>query len=182
VLDRGMPLVPTNRHRSFAPLVDGNTRLLILGSLPGAVSLRVARYYAHPQNQFWQLVGGAIDRELGQLPYEARLKALRMEGIGLWDMVAEAEREGSLDSAIRDHRPNDLAHLSQSLPALRALAFNGKAAATLGRRHFPALAERYATVALPSSSAAYTLSLAVKQRAWRVIADHLVRDGQTDAE
>ncbi|TVV72428.1 DNA-deoxyinosine glycosylase, partial [Sphingomonas solaris] len=122
--------------------------------------------YAHPQNQFWRLVGGVIERDLTTMPYEARLAALGDAGIGLWDMVAEATREGSLDSAIRDPAANDLARLAAGLPRLAALGFNGAKAATLATRHFPALATRHATLALPSSSPAYTLSFAAKQAAW----------------
>jgi TDG/mug DNA glycosylase family protein len=170
-----MALPSATRYRSFPPVIDGDTRLLILGSLPGTASLAAGRYYAHPQNQFWRLVGGAIGRDIAGLDYEARLMALRAAGVGLWDMVAEAAREGSLDSAIRDHRANDLAGLVATLPALIALAFNGRTAAALALRHFPRAPARYEILALPSSSSAYTLALADKQRAWAAIGDHLVK-------
>ena len=161
------PPSPPPRHRSFAPVVDDRTRLLILGSLPGAASLSAGRYYAHPQNQFWRLVGGAIDRDLVPLDYGDRLAALRAAGIGLWDMVAEAGRQGSLDSAIRDVAANDLAGLARTLPALAALAFNGKTAASLAARHMPDASARYALLPLPSSSAAFTLPFADKLAIWR---------------
>jgi TDG/mug DNA glycosylase family protein len=170
------------RHRSFAPIVDNDTRVLILGSLPGAASLAAARYYAHPQNQFWRLTGGVIGRDLIALDYDARLATLRAAGIGLWDMVAEAARKGSLDSAIRDHRANDLSGLVANLPALRALAFNGKTAAALARRHFHSAAARYDTLALPSSSPAFTLALASKQSAWNAIGEHLAPDVRVSPE
>ncbi len=73
------------RHSSFAPVADVGTRVLILGSLPGAASLAAARYYAHPQNQFWRLTGGAIGVDLAAMAYDDRLAALREAGIGLWD-------------------------------------------------------------------------------------------------
>ncbi len=163
----------TSRLRSFPPIADGDTRVLILGSLPGAASLTAGRYYAHPQNQFWRLVGAVVERDLVALPYEARLEALARAEIGLWDMVAEASRQGSLDSAIRDARTNDLVDLTRRLPKLAALGFNGKTAATLALRHMPKAATRYATIALPSSSAAYTLAFEAKRDAWLTLRQFL---------
>ena len=80
--------------RSFPPVTDARTRLLVLGSLPGDRSLAAARYYAHPQNQFWRLMSAVIARDLVALPYEERLAALRDRRIGLWDVVASATRPG----------------------------------------------------------------------------------------
>lgn len=153
------------RKASFPPVADERTRLLLLGSLPGEASLRAARYYAHPQNHFWLLVGALIDRDLAALPYQDRLAALREAGIGLWDVVADAARSGSLDGAIRDHRPNDLAELIESLPSLQAIGFNGATASRIGRRLIPATA-RLTLIDLPSSSPAYTIGLAAKRERW----------------
>lgn len=159
------------RKRSFAPVVDAGTRLLVLGSLPGERSLAAARYYAHPQNQFWRLIGSVIGQDIAALPYEERLAALRAAGVGLWDVVASATRTGSLDGAIRDHQANDLATLIASLPALRAVAFNGATSARLGRK---AIGDtRLALIDLPSSSPAYTLAYAEKQARWQQLAPYL---------
>ncbi len=160
------------RHASFAPVVDVHTRVLILGSLPGVASLVAGRYYAHPQNAFWRLVGGAIGVDLAALDYDARLAALLAAGIGLWDVVATARRSGSLDAAIREVEAHDLAALVATLPALRFVAFNGKTAAAIGARALPA---GIAPVTLPSSSPAYTLPLATKAAAWGVIGEALAR-------
>jgi hypoxanthine-DNA glycosylase len=153
----------------FPPVVRAETRLLLLGSLPGAVSLARGRYYAHPQNQFWRLTGAVIGRDLAGLDYDARLAALLDAGIGLWDTVAAAMREGSLDAAIRLHAASDLAALAATLPELKAIGFNGGTAARIGRRQLgprPALA----LIDLPSSSPAYTLPFASKRAAWRALA------------
>lgn len=156
------------RKRSFPPVADTATRLLILGSLPGERSLAAQRYYAHPQNQFWQLLGHALGRDLAALDYPDRLAALLAARVGLWDVVASARRAGSADAAIRDHAPNDLAALAETLPSLRAVAFNGAAALAIGR---PLLAGRdLALVALPSSSALHTIGRAAKQPAWDALA------------
>ena len=120
------------RKSSFPPVVAPDTRVLVLGSLPGEKSLAAERYYAHPQNRFWHLIGKVIDAELKPLGYEARLEALLAAKVGLWDTVASAHRTGSLDAAIRDAEHNSLAELAASLPGLRAVGFNGKTSAKIG--------------------------------------------------
>ncbi|MGE5723314.1 MAG: DNA-deoxyinosine glycosylase [Sphingomonadales bacterium] len=151
--------------RSFAPVTDERTRILVLGSLPGERSLAEQRYYANPRNHFWTLLGEVIERDLVALDYPDRLQALLDARIGLWDVVESAGREGSLDANIRGHRPNRLADLAASLPGLRALGFNGGTAAKIGRGQLPGPAG-IALVALPSSSPAYTLPLAEKRLRW----------------
>jgi len=149
----------------FPPVTRPDTRLLVLGSLPGAVSLAQQRYYAHPQNQFWRLMEAVIGRTLVALDYEARLEALLDAGVGLWDTVASATREGSLDANIRLHEASDLTALVERLPLLRAIAFNGGTSARIGRREL-AGTTGFALVDLPSSSPAYTLPFAAKRETW----------------
>lgn len=158
--------------RCFAPQVADDSRLLILGSLPGARSLAEQRYYAHPQNQFWRLVGKVIDRDLSVMDYPGRLDALRSAGIGLWDTVAEATRKGSRDADIRLHRPSEIAALAAGLPRLRAIAFNGGTAARIGRRQLGSQPS-FALLDLPSSSPAYTLPFQAKLDAWLRLRDCL---------
>jgi len=159
---------PATRKSSFAAVVDSGTRLLILGSLPGEMSLRAAQYYAHPQNQFWRLIGAVIGADLAAGAYEDRLAMLRAHGVGLWDVVRSASRSGSLDTAIRDHEPNALAELAATLPALVAIGFNGGAASKIGRR---ALGPdpRWTLVSLPSSSPAHTLRFEAKLARWMTL-------------
>lgn len=152
--------------RSFPPVADARTRLLILGSLPGERSLAAGRYYAHPQNQFWPLISGVIDRDLTALGYKARLSTLLDRGVGLWDVVASARRAGSSDAAIRDMRANDLVGLIATLPALRAIAFNGATALKTGTRQLVGMPHGLAFIALPSSSPLHTIGLAAKRPAW----------------
>ena len=154
------------RHASFAPVVDARTRVLILGSLPGAASLAAGRYYAHPQNQFWRLVGGAIGVDLVACDYHDRLSALLAGGLGLWDVVATARRTGSLDAALRNVEPHDLAALVAALPRLRLVAFNGKTAAAIGARALPPGVPH---LVLPSSSPAHTLPFTAKAAAWAAV-------------
>ena len=149
----------------MAPVGSRDARLLILGSLPGEASLRAQRYYAHPQNQFWRLLGAAIGEELADIEYEQRLDRLAARGIALWDVVGEARRQGSLDGAIRGATPNRLAEYVSTHPSLRAVAFNGQTAGRLGRLALAGV-EGLQLIDLPSSSPAYTLPFAWKVERW----------------
>jgi hypoxanthine-DNA glycosylase len=152
------------RKASFPAVVDARTRVLILGSLPGDASLAVAQYYGHPRNAFWRLLEGVLATPLAVLSYEDRLATLLSRGVGLWDVIAQARRPGSLDAAIQDATANDLVALVETLPALRAVAFNGGTAAKLGGK---LLGERLPALALPSSSPAHAArSFAEKAAAW----------------
>jgi hypoxanthine-DNA glycosylase len=160
------------RKSSFAPVVRADTRVLILGSLPGERSLAEARYYAHPRNHFWRLVGLAIGKDLEGLAYGERLEALQDARIGLWDTVASARRAGSLDTAIREAEHNPLTDLAATLPDLRAVAFNGAASAKIG---MATLAGSGLTLLpLPSSSPANaSVPFEQKRRLWAAIGEFL---------
>jgi len=146
--------------------------LLVLGSLPGEKSLAVSRYYAHPQNRFWYLIGKVIGAELESLDYEQRLAALLAAKVGLWDTVASAHRPGSLDSAIREAEHNPLAELAASLPELRAVGFNGKTSARIGMAQFAD--SGLALIPLPSSSPANaSVPLAEKENLWSALGEFL---------
>jgi hypoxanthine-DNA glycosylase len=163
---------PQPLKRSFPPVVDRATRLLVLGSLPGEQSLAQAQYYANPRNQFWRLMGEVIEADLVAMDYPARLEALLRAGVGLWDVVESATRPGSLDADIRDHKPNALAELAAGLPELRAIGFNGGTSARLGAKALGA-ETRFELVPLPSSSPAFTLPFERKREAWLRLRDFL---------
>ncbi|WP_341481320.1 DNA-deoxyinosine glycosylase [Variovorax terrae] len=116
------------RLHGLPPLIASGTRLLILGSFPGAASLAAQQYYAHPQNHFWKILravwpegphGADADS------YQIRSEWLLGKGLGLWDVYAACEREGSLDAHIRHAEANDFASLARLCPQLRAIAHNG---------------------------------------------------------
>ncbi|MCP3718029.1 DNA-deoxyinosine glycosylase [Paraburkholderia sp. CNPSo 3281] len=156
--------------RCFDPVVDARTRVLVLGSLPGEASLAHQQYYAHKQNKFWHLVGEVLGEDLVAMAYEARLQTLRAHRVGLWDVVAQARREGSLDGDIRDHEGNDLVALIERLPALEAIAFNGGTAARIGERILGAHVRPTTILRLPSSSPAYaSMNFAAKLVQWRAL-------------
>ncbi len=153
--------------RCFPPVVDARTRVLILGSLPGEASLAQSQYYAYKHNQFWRLVGDVIGQDLPGMDYTERLQTLLVHHVGLWDVVAEAKREGSSDSNIRGHAGNDLVGLIESLPKLAVIAFNGGTAERIGMKALGLHGDRHRIVRLPSSSPAHTAPYSEKLQAWR---------------
>lgn len=159
------------RKSSFPPVAAPDARLLILGSLPGDRSLAEHRYYAHPRNQFWQLITAVIDQDLTPLPYPDRLTALKLARIALWDVIASAHRPGSTDAALREPTANDLPALIATLPHLTTIAFNGATAAKHGRKLLAATPHHL--IDLPSSSPLHTIGLAAKLPAWLALRTHL---------
>lgn len=149
-------------------MVGRRPKVLILGSMPGAESLRQGRYYGHRRNQFWRLVGDALGEELEGLSYQRRIAALKRRGVALWDTIADCERPGSLDARIRRERPNDVAGLVRRC-GVRAVLLNGGKARQMFLRHAAAgLPAGVLVVALPSSSpAAASIPYAAKARRWR---------------
>ena len=149
----------------LGPVVDANTRLVVLGSFPGVASLQAQQYYGHPRNHFWPILGALWQVDLKTAPYAQRLAVARKRGLGLWDVYASCRREGSLDSAIVDAQLNDLASLTRIAPGLRAIAHNGgESARTMrltGTLGLP-------VIRLPSTSPANaSWSFEKKLAAWR---------------
>lgn len=159
--------------QGLAPVLSPATRLVILGSFPGVASLRAQQYYGHPQNQFWRLLAALLTDDataLVQAPYAERLRWLLAQGLGVWDVYASCQREGSLDSAIRAPVLNDLAYLRVHCPHLAALAHNG-GESYRHARHTRALG--FPVYRLPSSSPAHaSWSFERKLDAWREVLQH----------
>ena len=147
------------------PIARPNARLFILGSLPGDASLAAAQYYAHPQNQFWRLLGSVVGEDLHDLAYPQRLERLAQHRIGLWDVIGSAVRRGSLDQAIRLANHNRIGRLIHDFPDLEAIAFNGTTSATVGRKLI-GTEHPLTLIDLPSSSPANTRPFAEKAEAW----------------
>lgn len=161
---------------SFPALIGPTPRALILGSMPGVASLTAGRYYAHPQNRFWPLMGALVGAG-PHLEYPERCQRLMDAGIALWDVLACCEREGSLDSSIRDDtaEANDFAVLFSRCPTIGTVMFNGSKAERCFQRFVtPLLNESGAPppglrlLRLPSTSPANaSQSGAYKLAAWR---------------
>ncbi len=159
---------------SFEPIASRNARVLVLGTMPGKASLRAAQYYANPHNQFWKLLGAALEIEFAS-DYRKRVAQLAAAKIALWDVLACCTRASSLDSDIDDATAlaNDFAPFFARHRALRRVYFNGaKAEALFRRRVLPALPEGLplAYQRLPSTSPANaSIPYAAKLRAWRAV-------------
>lgn len=157
----------TTMLHGLPPVVGRETRLVVLGSFPSEASLAARQYYAHPRNQFWPILSALWGVDLRALPYPQRLQAVRERGLGIWDVYASCRREGSLDSAIEDAQPNDLAGLIRRAPQLRAVAHNGGESARAMRvtRALGLVVHR-----LPSTSPANaSWSFERKLDAWRAV-------------
>ena len=161
---------PESVLHGLPPVVAADARVLILGSFPGEASLAARAYYAHPRNQFWRLLSALLDEPLATMSYPARLARLKARGVAVWDTIVMCERKGSLDSAIRNARQGEVDRIRTRAPGLRAVGFNGGTAARAERDW---RAAGYATLALPSSSPAYTRPFAEKLAAWRALVDFL---------
>ena len=163
----------------FPYVARPDARVLILGSMPSTASLAAARYYAHPRNAFWPIMGKLLGFDAAR-PYAERLQALQDGGVALWDVVHRCRRPGSLDASIRPDsvEANDFPVFFSEHAHIRAVCFNGATAASLYRRHaLPYLADPWRELpshTLPSTSPAHAArSFGEKLAAWRRILDHL---------
>lgn len=161
-----------SRVHSFPPVEPAQARVLVLGSMPGKASLRAQRYYAHPRNAFWPIMGALLDFD-PNLPYDRRLAHLRAAGIGLWDVLQTCTRSSSLDSDIIESSivPNDFGGWFERHPQTAAVLCNGTKAWQSYRRHvlphLPAPFRDLPLRRLPSTSPAHAaMPLAEKQVHW----------------
>lgn len=144
------------RIKSFPPVSAPDSKLLILGSMPGEASLAVNEYYAHPRNQFWPIITDILKRDR-ILSYPEKTGLLKENQIALWDVLEACQRKGSLDSNIQDETPNDFITFFAGHPKIKTICFNGgKAQSSFKKWVMPALADNdaYKFVLLPSTSPA----------------------------
>lgn len=157
----------------LAPVVSSRTRLLILGSFPGVASLAAQQYYGHPQNHFWKILQAIWpDGPVGARDdsYQKRSKWLLAKGLGVWDVYAACEREGSLDSRIRRPELNDFSALAGLCPTLEAIAHNGAESFRHARAVAGLVSPGIAFHRLPSTSPANaSWSFDRKLAAWREV-------------
>lgn len=150
----------------FEPVAAPDARLLILGTMPSVESLRQNFYYSHPRNAFWPMLAQILAEPLPE-DVEGKKSLLIRHKIALWDVAQSCVRPGSLDSAIRDARPNDFAALFARCPNLQKILFNGATAENLYRKLVGFLPENCATARMPSTSPAYPLPFEKKLALWR---------------
>ena len=150
--------------RSFDPVFTPEARVMIVGSMPSVKSLADAQYYAHPRNAFWPILFDVF----GAAPtgdYEAKKALIRCNALALWDAAQSCEREGSLDSAMRDVAYNDFASLYARCPHIHTVLCNGGTAHALFVKSGFAGDRR--VIRMPSTSPAYTMPYARKLQIWK---------------
>lgn len=155
------------KKQSFAPIVNKNSNVLILGTMPSDRSQETGQYYANPSNKFWLLVSEKAD--LSNQPYKAKYEYLLDHNIAIWDVLQEAERDGSSDGNIKNDKPNDFNLFFKQYPNIKHIFFNGTKAAMKFKRYFANLFISYDCMTLSSSSSApgkNVKSLSEKQRQW----------------
>lgn len=163
------------KSKGFEPVAGSDARVLILGSLPGRVSLERGEYYAQPRNAFWPIMGELFGASPG-LRYNDRLCLLKKQGVALWDVCAAGERLGSLDSAIllSSVEANDISEFLRTHVGIALVCFNGKKAKEIYDQKVvlqpPALLERICIEVLPSTSPAHAaMSYEQKLPRWRLV-------------
>ena len=151
---------------SFAPIADFQSKVLVLGTMPGKESLRMNAYYAHPQNAFWKILF-----TLFHLPFstdnQIRREMLLRNGIALWDVLESCTRQSSLDTDIRQEYPNDIVQFLATHPNISVILFNGKGAAGYFRKYFPGV--DLPNQVMPSTSPTHAIRWEAKLEAWKTI-------------
>lgn len=160
-----------NRISSFAPIVSEDSKILILGSVPGAKSLEMQEYYAHPQNQFWKIIFHLFNENLPS-DYVEKLEFLKRKNIALWDVIDTCERKGSLDSEIRNEEANDIQQLLQNYPSIKAIFCNGQKSFKNLQKIMGKESEIPIFV-LPSTSPLHTISFEKKIKEWEILKSFL---------
>lgn len=122
----------TKKH-GLAPVAGKLPEILILGSLPGDESLRLQQYYGNQRNMFWKVLEKVFEEPV-PVDYESRKSFLMAHKIALWDVLAAAVRNGSLDSHINNEEYNDILGLLESNSSIKTIVLNGgKAAKSFAR-------------------------------------------------
>lgn len=162
---------PKSIVKCLNPIADVNSQILILGTLPGKISLQTKEYYASPNNQFWGIIAEILKEAL-PLSYNAKLTMLKKHHIALWDVLYSANRVGSLDADIKNPIANDIVGFVTTHPSLQKIVFNGKEAEKkfyelIGTRDIP---EHIKFISMPSTSHMNThFSLEDKKKHWSCI-------------
>jgi hypoxanthine-DNA glycosylase len=161
---------------SFPPVVSAASRVLILGTMPGIVSLKAREYYAHPRNAFWRIMGELFGAGPSR-PYEERVAVILSAGVALWDSVEACVRPGSMDKSITDEVANDFSAFFAKYPSISHVFFNGSKSEAVFRRHvLPTLTgDRRIYTRLPSTSPAHAgMTPEAKVQAWSIVRKALI--------
>ncbi|MDR1810148.1 MAG: DNA-deoxyinosine glycosylase [Prevotella sp.] len=156
---------------SFPPLIDDNSRVLLLGTMPGAESLRKQEYYGHPHNHFWKIMYALFDAASPPNPaYSEKTKLLLAHRVALWDVLACCERKGSLDSSIRNETANDFSALYARYPQIKRVFFTSRKAEEYYGKYVGKQPDiTFCTLPSPSPANAQK-TLTEKIAAWQIVA------------
>ena len=156
--------------KSFAPIVDEHSRILILGSMPGIKSLEQQEYYAHPQNKFWKILFELFEEDFTS-NYSNKINFLKRNHIAVWDVIDSCERKGSLDTEIKNENHHNILKLLEGFPTIKVIFYNGqKSFKTLGKilpQDF-----KIPIFVLPSTSPAYTIPYEKKLEDWSILKNY----------
>nr|WP_315175643.1 DNA-deoxyinosine glycosylase [uncultured Flavobacterium sp.] len=150
---------------SFPAFIDSNTKILILGTMPGIASLTKQEYYANPRNHFWRIMYTLFDTLPVSDSFEEKIQLLQKNKIGLWDVLENCERKGSLDIHIKNHKENDFEMLFKQYPTIHTIVFNGKESHKYFIKKFGEI-EGITYYVMPSTSPANTISFENKLKIW----------------
>lgn len=150
---------------SFPAFIDSNTKILILGTMPGIASLTKQEYYANPRNHFWRIMYTLFDTLPVSDSFEEKIQLLQKNKIGLWDVLENCERKGSLDIHIKNHKENDFEMLFKQYPTIHTIVFNGKESHKYFIKKFGQI-EGITYYVMPSTSPANTISFENKLKIW----------------
>lgn len=154
--------------KSFNYLIDEKTHTLIIGTMPGKASLSAEQYYAHPQNAFWHIIADIFNQGERFKSYTDKTACLLANGVGLWDNLQYCEREGSLDSNIKNEYPNDFETLLQNKPHIKRLLFNGQKSFAFFKKYHKPLLQQVEWYIMPSTSPANaTKNYLTKLNEWK---------------
>ena len=156
---------------SFLPIIDKESKILILGSIPGVKSLEMQQYYAHPQNKFWKIICEIFNEDF-TTDYSERIKILEKHHISIWDVIDTCERKGSLDSEIRNEEANDIQQLLQNYPSIKAIFCNGQKSF----KNLQKIMGKECAIpifVLPSTSPLHTISFEKQLREWEILKSFL---------
>lgn len=166
---------------SFGPIADENSRVLILGSIPGIESLRKGQYYGHDRNGFWHVIYALFEQEY-EHDYEKRTEFLLRHNIALWDVIKSCDREGSLDAHIKDPVINDFGSFFAQHPGIKSVFFNGRTAYGLFKKHIAFNFKGVSFAYLMSTSPAHAVTFERKLKDWRKVIDALKECGEINNE
>lgn len=158
-----------NKINSLAPIINKDSKVLILGSIPGKKSLDKQEYYGNDRNAFWKIIYTLYDTELEE-DYDKKIDFIQSKNIALWDVIENCNREGSLDTNIKNEKPNDFEKLFKDYPKIKHVFFNGgKAADVFKKRVGFDISKDIEYEKLTSTSPANTIKFEKKLDLWKVV-------------